>query len=74
MNLSAKFVLPVNVELSSKCHLESKMQTNKVDLEAAKDFWKIMLDDVDENTQNIMDMLKISVREKVSAIDSTATL
>lgn len=72
--MSAKFVLPVNVELSSKDHLESKMQTNKVDLEAAKDFWKIMLDDVDENTQNIMDMLKISVREKVSAIDSTATL
>ena len=74
MNLSSKFVLPVNVELSSKGHLESKLQTNKVDLEAAKDFWKIMLDDVDENTQNIMDMLKISVREKVSAIDSTATL
>lgn len=72
--MSAKFVLPVNAELSSKGHLESKMQTNKVDLEAAKDFWKIMLDDVDENTQNIMDMLKISVREKVSAIDSTATL
>ena len=54
--------------------MSSKLQTNKVDLEAAKDFWKIMLDDVDENTQNIMDMLKISVREKVSAIDSTATL
>jgi hypothetical protein len=74
VNLSSKFVLPVNVELSSKGHLESKLQTNKVDVEAAKDIWKIMLDDVDENTQNIMDMLKISVREKVSVIDSTATL
>ena len=74
VNLSAKFVLPVNVELSSKGHLDAKMQTSKVDLEAAKDFWKIKLDDVDQNTQNIMDVLKISVREKVSAIDSTATL
>ena len=74
VNLSAKFVLPVNVEVSSKGNLDAKMQTSKVDLEAAKDFWKIKLDDVDQNTQNIMDVLKISVREKVSAIDSTATL
>ena len=74
VNLSAKFVLPVNVEVSSKGNLDANMQTSKVDLEAAKDFWKIKLDDVDQNTQNIMDVLKISVREKVSAIDSTATL
>ena len=74
VNLSAKFVLPVNVEVSSKGNLDASMQTSKVDLEAAKDFWKIKLDDVDQNTQNIMDVLKISVREKVSAIDSTATL
>ena len=74
VNLSAKFVLPVNVEVSSKGNLDANMQTSKVDVEAAKDFWKIKLDDVDQNTQNIMDVLKISVREKVSAIDSTATL
>ena len=68
VNLSAKFVLPVNVEVSSKGNLDANMQTSKVDLEAAKDFWKIKLDDVDQNTQNIMDVLK-NLRERESVGD-----
>ncbi len=73
VSLSAKFVIPVNTSLSSK-GADLSLGTSKVDLEAAKDFWKIKLDDVDQNTKSVTDVLKISVREKVDAIDSTATV
>ena len=73
VNLSAKFTVPVGVELSSKGS-GANVSTAKVDLEASKDFWKIKLDGVDQNTTNIMDVLNVSVKEKVAAIDSTATV
>lgn len=73
VNLSAKFTVPVGVELSSK-GTGANVSTAKVDLEASKDFWKIKLDGVDQNTTNIMDVLNVSVKEKVAAIDSTATV
>ena len=40
VSLSAKFVIPVNTSLSSK-GADLSLGTSKVDLEAAKDFWKI---------------------------------
>ena len=61
VNLSAKFTVPVGVELSSKGS-GANVSTAKVDLEASKDFWKIKLDGVDQNTTNIMDVLNVSVK------------
>ena len=50
VSLSAKFVIPVNTSLSSK-GADLSLGTSKVDLEAAKDFWKIKLDEIRKSTR-----------------------
>ena len=67
VSLSAKFVIPVNTSLSSK-GADLSLGTSKVDLEAAKDFWKIKLDDVDQNTKSVTDVLK-NLREREGGCD-----